>query len=65
MPFSPKIIKTALESYEWHENGDWIYNDGIYAKLGYLTMGKTALLIPQPKPWETKSRSIKSILGGL
>jgi hypothetical protein len=65
VPFSPHIVQKALESYEGNDDGNWFCKDDVYIKLGYLLREKTAILIPKPKPWETNSRSIKSILGGL
>jgi MTH538 TIR-like domain (DUF1863) len=35
VPFSPKIVAYALEKYVMHPEGDYIYEDHIYAKLGY------------------------------
>jgi hypothetical protein len=60
VPFSPPIIKHALESYEYHDKSDWIYNDGFYTELGYRLIGNTAIFIPKPKPWEVYAK----MLGG-
>lgn len=35
IPYSPYIIKFALEDYTMHEKGNYKYNDGVYKKLGY------------------------------
>jgi len=35
VPFSPYIIKYALENYTMHESGDYYYQDSVYRKLGY------------------------------
>lgn len=35
VPFSPNIIAHALENYEMKDNGNWIYKDEVYQKLGY------------------------------
>jgi len=35
VPFSPKIIKYALENYNMHESDDYHYKDEVYRKLGY------------------------------
>lgn len=35
VPFSPKIIKYALENYQIHDSGNYYYKDEVYKKLGY------------------------------
>jgi len=35
VPFSPYIIKYALENYKMHEDGNYSYKDEAYKKLGY------------------------------
>jgi hypothetical protein len=35
VPFSPKIIKYALENYKMHEDNNWHYKDKVYKRLGY------------------------------
>ncbi len=35
VPFSPKIIRYALENYKMHGNDWYYYMDEIYQKLGY------------------------------
>ena len=35
VPFSPHIIKYALENYKMHDNGNYHYKDEVYKKLGY------------------------------
>jgi len=35
VPFSPSIIKYALENYSMHESGAYYFKDAIYKKLGY------------------------------
>ena len=35
IPFSPYIIKYALEHYEMHDSDDYHYKDEVYKKLGY------------------------------
>lgn len=35
VPFSPQIIKYAIENYEMKESGNYYYKPEVYAKLGY------------------------------
>ena len=35
VPFSPYIIKYALENYKMHDSGNYYYKDEVYNKLGY------------------------------
>lgn len=35
VPFSPHIIKYALENYTMHEKDNYNYKDEVYKKLGY------------------------------
>ena len=49
VPFSPKIIKYALENFEIHPDNNYEYNDETYRKLGYQLSGDTAYLPPKPK----------------
>jgi hypothetical protein len=35
VPFSPCIIKHALENYKLHQNDNYNYKEEIYTKLGY------------------------------
>lgn len=35
VPFSPKIIKYALENYRMQDSGNYYYKDEVYKKLGY------------------------------
>jgi len=35
VPFSPYIIKYALETYKMHENNNYYYPEGVYKELGY------------------------------
>jgi hypothetical protein len=35
VPFSPYIIKYALENYKMHEDNNYYYKDEVYRKLGY------------------------------
>ena len=35
VPFSPAIIKYALENYQMNDKGNYIYPDSVYQKLGY------------------------------
>lgn len=35
VPFSPKIIKYALENYKMHDSGNYHYKAEVYKNLGY------------------------------
>jgi len=35
VPFSPHIIKYALENFKMHDSGNYYYKDEVYNKLGY------------------------------
>ena len=35
MPFSPYIIKHAIENYKMHNSGNYHYNESVYRKFGY------------------------------
>ncbi|KGR91352.1 hypothetical protein CD30_05915 [Ureibacillus massiliensis 4400831 = CIP 108448 = CCUG 49529] len=35
VPFSPKIIKYALENYQMNKTGNYSYKNSVYTKLGY------------------------------
>jgi hypothetical protein len=50
VPFSPHILAYALEHFQRKNNGDWVYNDEHYRKLGYVLNGNTAFMPPKPFP---------------
>ena len=35
VPFSPYIIKYAIENYKMHDSDDYYYKDEVYRRLGY------------------------------
>ena len=35
VPFSPHLIKYALENFKMHDSGNYYYKDEVYNKLGY------------------------------
>ena len=35
VPYSPFIIKHAIEQYEMHDSGNYHYKDSVYQQLGY------------------------------
>ncbi len=35
VPFSPKIIKYAIENYKMHDSGNYNDKDVVYKQLGY------------------------------
>ena len=35
VPFSPKIIKYAIENYKMHDSDNYYYPDSVYKSLGY------------------------------
>ncbi len=37
VPFSPKIIKHAIENYKMHDSDNYHYKPEVYAQLGYDT----------------------------
>src|SRR5438445_9760657 len=49
VPFSPHIIKYALENYGMHPDNDYEYNDDTYRRFGYQLSGDTAYMPPKPK----------------
>jgi hypothetical protein len=60
VPFSSRILAKALK---WNKGtpapgvaDDWVFNDSVYADLGYKLVGNTAVLPPPPSPFAGGNR---------
>lgn len=52
VPFSPRIIRHALESYVMNQSGNYYYQDSVYRALGYPpAVGNLLPLALSPPPW--------------